>query len=359
MSQDNPFGDRKGLEVNVTIEPPSHLRATAAKVSVANVPFGDPMLSFRIDRQKRYIFFDIGAFSQVSARVAHQITDIFITHAHVDHLCGFPWLLGRRINSKEPCRMYGPPGLAQHVSAMMTAFIWDRVGDGAPRFDVAEIYGDHLRWTSFQVGHSEGTPGENTPIQNGILLKDPLFLVRTTTLDHGIPVQAYSFEESTRYSADPEKIKAHQLTPGAWISELQRRVLAEDWEHVLALPDGSEHDVRSLSEKVLASSPGQKIVYTTDFGDTPENRSKVVSFAQKADIFICETSYLDEDSDHAERTGHMTAKACGEMAQAAQVHSVLPFHFSNRYVEHPERLYQEVHSIFANTLLPPTLSLEK
>lgn len=356
MSKTNPLGDRKGLEVIYSVEAPAHVKAAAARLTMVNVPFGDPLAALRIDRQKRWIFFDIGSFSQVPARTAHQITDIFISHAHVDHVCGFPWLLGRRINAEgEVCRIYAPPGFANLFNNMLHSFVWDRVGDKGPRFDVAEYHGDHMKWWHFQIGESPQRK-EDTPVRCGILLQDPLFQVRATFLDHGIPVMAFSYEESPRYNIEKNKIEAAGLTPGSWIAELQRLVRAGQTEELIEVADGVEHTAQSLANQLMTSSPGQKIVYATDFADTQENRSILVPFAHRADIFVCETSYLLEDKDHAVRTGHMTAQGCAEIASAAQVHTVLPFHFSNRYVEHPERVYQEVMSTFSSVEVPHELA---
>ena len=355
MSTTNPLGERRGLEVVSSVDPPEHIRAANARLTMVNIPFGDPLAAIRIDRQKRWIFFDIGSFAKVPARTAHQITDIFISHAHVDHVCGFPWLLGRRTNiADEVCRIYAPPGFATHFDAMMRCFIWDRVGENGPRFDVAEYHGDHLKWWHFAIGE-ETQRKESTPVSDGLLLQDPLFSVRTITLDHGIPVMAFSLEESPRLSIQQEKVSARGLTPGAWIAELQKQAVAGQWNQLIQIPGDQEYTVRDLANQVLDAHPGQKIVYATDFGDTPENRAKLIPFAHRADIFVCETSYLQEDAVHATRTGHMTAQACAEIAQAAQVHSVLPFHFSNRYVAHPERVYQEVKAGFPNVEIPREL----
>lgn len=46
------------------------------------------------------------------------------------------------------------------------------------------------------------------------------------------------------------------------------------------------------------------------------------------------------------RTGHLTARACGEIAVAADVAALLPFHFSRRYQTEPERVYAEIRAVF-------------
>ncbi|TNE43229.1 MAG: MBL fold metallo-hydrolase [Deltaproteobacteria bacterium] len=355
MNQQNPLGERAGLETLYPVEPPEHVRAAAGRMVLTSVPFGDPMAAIRLDRQKRWLFFDVGSFAQVPARTAHQISDIFISHTHVDHVCGFPWLLGRRINCPEVCRVYGPPGLAGHFNAMTQAFVWDRLGDKGPEFSIAEVHSDRLDWFHFKVGQPGYEQGASTPIRDGILLQDPLFQVRATYLDHGIPVLAYAYEERNQYHFQQDRREALGIEPGAWIADLQKLANAGEWDALVTLPNGSTSTVRQLIASLMDIRQGYKIVYATDFGDTPANRSVLTQLAANADLLVCETSYLQEDEEHAIRTGHMTAKACAEIAQTAQVHSVLPFHFSNRYVDQPERLYAEVASTFPKVEIPHEL----
>jgi len=52
--------------------------------------------------------------------------------------------------------------------------------------------------------------------------------------------------------------------------------------------------------------------------------------------------FLDEDREHAERKAHLTARAAGEIARAAAVKSVVPFHFSPRYLGREDELRREL-----------------
>jgi hypothetical protein len=46
------------------------------------------------------------------------------------------------------------------------------------------------------------------------------------------------------------------------------------------------------------------------------------------------------------------ARACGEIANAADVQRLMPFHFSRRYEDTPQRAYAEVASVCWRTLVP-------
>lgn len=51
----------------------------------------------------------------------------------------------------------------------------------------------------------------------------------------------------------------------------------------------------------------------------------------------------------AVRTGHLTARACGEIATAAGVERLIPFHFSRRYESDP---YREVRAVCSRAVVP-------
>jgi hypothetical protein len=46
------------------------------------------------------------------------------------------------------------------------------------------------------------------------------------------------------------------------------------------------------------------------------------------------------------------ARACGEIANAADVQRLMPFHFSRRYEDTPQRVYAEEASVCSRTLVP-------
>jgi ribonuclease Z len=63
----------------------------------------------------------------MAAAIAHQVTDVFFSHTHADHVGGFLWFLRSRIGNLPPCRCYGPPGLSHQIAGMVNGILWDRV----------------------------------------------------------------------------------------------------------------------------------------------------------------------------------------------------------------------------------------
>ncbi|HDH01742.1 MAG TPA: ribonuclease Z, partial [Nitrospirae bacterium] len=58
-----------------------------------NGPFEDPVVYLRLLREKRALLFDAGDIGRLSAGEIHKITDVFVTHTHIDHFIGFDRLL--------------------------------------------------------------------------------------------------------------------------------------------------------------------------------------------------------------------------------------------------------------------------
>jgi len=101
-----------------------------------------------------------------------------------------------------------------------------------------------------------------------------------------------------------------------------------------------------LKEKVLRIVPGQKIAYVTDAGYTPENAAAIVDLVRGADTLFIETAFTHEEERRAAEKYHLTSRQAGELARAAQVRRLIPFHFSPKHAEEEERLVREVMEAF-------------
>jgi len=327
-------------------------RVGPATVTLLNGVFGDPLLHLRLRHERRSLLFDLGEAGRLAGRIAHQVSDVLISHAHVDHIGGFLWLLRSRIGELPVCRMFGPPGLAENILGLVRGILWDRIGDRGPRFEVAELHGHRLARFRIQAGRPEAEPlGEQT-VEDGVLLDEPAFRLRGVTLDHGTPVLAFAFEPARQLNVRKERLGAMGLPPGPWLGELKRRIFAEDLAAPIRLPDGRTEPAGALAGDLVIVTPGQKLVYATDLADTPENRGRLVALARGAHTFFCEAAFAAADSEQALHTQHLTARACGEIATAAGVERLVPFHFSRRYEEEPERVYDEVRGACSRAVLP-------
>lgn len=321
-------------------------------VVLVNGVFGDPLLYARLRHQRRTLLFDLGASVRLAARVAHQVSDVFVSHAHLDHIGGFFWLLRARIGLMEPCRLHGPPGLARHIEALIDGILWDRIEDRGPRFGICELHDDRLRRYAIQVGRGGLRFLGEEPVEDGLLLAEPGFRVRAVTLDHGTPVLAYAFEPARQINIRKDRLRARGWAPGPWLTQLKRCILADEYAATLDLPDGSRAAVRALADDLALIVPGRRLVYATDFADTPHNRARFVDFARGAHTLFCEASFLAADAERAARTGHLTTRACAELARDAGVTRLVPFHFSLRNSDRPEQVYDEIRAVCPQVVVP-------
>ncbi len=322
-------------------------------VALLNGVFGDPLLHVRFQHQQRGLLFDLGSGERLSARIAHQVSDVFISHAHLDHFSGFVSLMRSRIGDFPACRLYGPPGLAGHVAGFLQGALWDRVELKAPQFEVMEFDGELLR--RFQLRATQPRPqlAEERAVQDGVIREETGFRIRGVLLDHrGTPVLAYALEPDRQIQVRKDRLMALGLEPGPWLSELKQRVAGGDHAARIHLPDGSDASVESLAGELLLITPGKRLVYATDLADTADNRKRLIDLARHAHTFFCEAPFLEAEAEIALRNGHLTTRACAEIANAAGVARLVPFHFSRRYQTDPQQVYDELKEIFPRVVIP-------
>lgn len=328
------------------------VRFGTATAALINGVFGDPLLHLRLRHQRRSLLLDLGEGTRLPTRIAHQVTDVFVSHAHADHISGFLWLLRSRIGEQGLCRLFGPPGLARQLQGFLTAILWDRIGERGPRFEVAEVHDDRLHRSRLQGGRPGPTPLPEVPLADAVLLREAGFRVRFARLDHGTPVLAFAYEPSLQINVRKERLAARGLVPGPWLTGLKQHILKGDYDVELRLPDGRYRTVAALAAELTAVTPGEALVYATDFSDTPRNRERLIGLASGAHTLFCEASFLEADRAQAERTGHLTTRGCGEIARAAGVRHLIPFHFSRRYEAAPWRVYEEIAAVCPQTVVP-------
>jgi len=329
------------------------VRTGEATAALVNGVFGDPLLHLRFHLQKRSVLFDLGEGNRLPARLAHQVTDVFISHAHIDHISGFLWLMRSRIGDFPSCRLFGPPGLAEHIANLMSGIHWDRVGEGGPRFKIIELHNGCLLEYELQAGKAGPAQRDARLAPDGLLLDDPDFKVWAVSLDHGaIPVLAYRLEQAPKLNVRKERLQARNLAPGPWLGELKRRVATDDQQAAIRLPDNNTVSAGILAQDLLRITPPSTLVYATDCADSGTNREKLTKLAHGAHTFFCEAAFLAEDREYAEKSGHLTTHACGTIGQAAGVEQLVPFHFSRRYEKRLLQVFDEIRMYCPHIVLP-------
>ncbi|NJD30670.1 MAG: ribonuclease Z [Gammaproteobacteria bacterium] len=323
------------------------------QADLINGPFGDPGVIVDLKFARRALLFDLGDLATLPTRRMLRVTDVFVSHAHMDHFAGFDRLLRVCLGRDTGVRLYGPPGFIAQVEHKLSAYTWNLVDNYEAAFvvEVHELHPDEhverARFSSRLRFQREDEPGGAAP--GGLLLEDPVFRVRARFLDHGIPCLAFRFEEGVHINVWKSRLEELGLPTGPWLTELRARVRedAPDATPVVVRwrdRDGSRErtfTVGELRAHVLELVPGQTVCYVTDVAWTAANARSITEFASGADLLFIEAVFLQADEDHATRKMHLTARQAGDLARAAGVREAVPFHFSPRYLEREPELRDE------------------
>lgn len=314
------------------------------QAKLVNGVWGDPGACIDLKFQRRALLFDIGDVQALSTRVLLRVSDVFVSHTHMDHFAGFDHLLRVCLGRDTGVRLYGPAPFISKVEHKLAAYTWNLVQNYTVDFiiEAHELRPDgsvtRARFRSREQFRREPLP--DTVAHDGVLLEDEQFRVRTIRLvHHDITSLAFRFEEGTHINVWKNRLEERGLPTGPWLTELkkQARAGAPDDTPInirWRTRDGSREQAFSLGElkrDVLEFVPGQKVCYVTDVGWLPENRSRLIEFVAAADLLYIEAVFLEADEDLAARKSHLTTAQAGTIARSAAVKEAEPFHFSSRY----------------------------
>jgi ribonuclease Z len=242
-----------------------------------------------------------------------QITRIFITHLHGDHLFGLMGLLATcgMAGHAEHISLYGPPGLEDYVRENSS-----------------------LSETRFSY------PVETHTVKGGTIYEDDEFIVKCNALKHRVKTFGYRVEEKDRPGHfDVEQAAALGIPAGPIYGRLKRG-------EQVTLPDGRVVDGHTLCGP---TEKGRSVVYCTD----TIYCESAIELAKDADLLIHEATFAQADEGLARQSMHSTTEMAARVALAADTKLLIMTHFSPRYITgnpiEPDQLLSEARAIF-----PPT-----
>lgn len=323
-----------------------------------NHPLGDPGLYVELMFEKRAILFDLGELLNLSSRKLLRVTDVFVTHMHLDHFCGFDQLLRVLIGRDHKLRLFGPEGLVDAVSHKLAAYTWNLVDKYKTELTLAVtemVDSEQLRTVEFHsraAFRPQGERIENMPSDR--LHSERGFSVRTVTLDHQIPCLAFVLEERSHVNIWKNRIEALGLCVGPWLRDLKEAVLRDEPDNAIVRVEWKENDrivrdtlsLGELREQAVTVTPGVKIAYIVDAVGSPENIDKIVRLVENATTLYIEAAFLHEDETRARARHHLTAWQAGRIARAAGVQRLVTLHHSPRYQGRSEELTREAERAF-------------
>ncbi|MBS1111920.1 MAG: ribonuclease [Nitrospirae bacterium] len=309
-----------------------------------NSPFEDPVLYVRLLREGKALLFDSGFTAGLSSRDILKITDIFVSHAHIDHFIGFDSILRLHLRREGSLKLYGPEGFINCVKGKLSSYSWNLIGDYPLVIDAYEVNNDILRKTVFRAKNFFVPEDSGAVPFNGVLLESSFFRVKGAVFDHRIPCLAFSLDEDYHINIDKAKLKELNLPVGPWLGEFKRAIREKKTESVFII-EGKKWNYSDL-EEIVNITKGQKLSYIVDMLGSEENIENAVGLAKNSDILYIETYFLDKDKERAKERFHLTAKEAGKIAREAQVKRMEACHFSPKYMDNPDELIREAEEEF-------------
>lgn len=325
---------------------------------LVNDPFDDPGLYLDLVFERRALLFDLGDLGAVAPRKLSRISDVFVTHRHMDHFAGFDQLLRRLLGREKVLGLYGPTGLVAAVEHKLAAYSWNLVAgySGNLVLRVTDVDADGSLATAEFCGRERFARRDDArhDSRDGLVLREPGLAVRATTIDHGVPTLAFAVEERARVNIKRNAVEAAGLVVGPWLRRFKEalvRGMPEDTRIDVAWRDPESKQpawlpLGLLARNIMTLGAGRKISYVVDCAYTPANIDKIVRLAQGSDILFIEAMFFDVDRVHAAARRHLTAKQAGTLARLAGVERLVTLHYSPRYKGRGRDLAKEAFDAF-------------
>ena len=316
---------------------------------LVNGPFGDPAVFLGFLHERRALLFDLGEINALRPADVLKVTEIFVTHTHIDHFVGFDRLLRILLNRDKTVRLFGPEGLVANVAGKLAGYTWNLVEDYRLKIEVHEIGPRRVRRVTFSCRNRfRSRTRPHIRRFDGVVLDEEGFTVEARHLDHAVPCLGFALQEKVHLNVNGDRLRKLGWEAGPWLSRVKSAIRAgKPGATPVRVPVCAGGRVRlrtfplaEIAAAAVMETPGQRLAYVTDIRRTPENERGVLELARGADHLFCEAAFLERDADHAERKHHLTARQAGELARLAGARRLTIFHFSPKY-EGEEALLRE------------------
>lgn len=297
---------------------------------LVNSAFEDPCLFVRMLREKRAFLFDIGRIDDLKPADLMKITDVFVTHMHIDHFIGFDTLLRTFLRRDIPLRVYGPENIIECIEGKLRGYSWNLIEEYPIKIEVFSVSRTEIRHSSFYAENSFKRVDRDWLTFDGIALIEPPFTVRAEIFSHEIPCLGFSLQEDFHINIDKEALSKMDLPVGQWLSVL-KKMIREKADPNAKLTVGNREFAFSELSPIAHITSGQKVSYLTDISPEEDNIRRAIDLVRDSDSLYCEAYFLHEDIQRAVERHHLTAKIAGEIARKANVKNLVLMHFSPKY----------------------------
>ncbi len=328
-----------------------------------NSPFEDPGLFIPFLYEKRAILFDLGDIYSLSSKDILKISNVFVSHTHMDHFVGFDRLLRLLLGRDKNLYLYGPEGFLKNVEGKLAGYSWNLVQNYTNRFKliVSEVHPDSVLTRQYPCRTQFQQEGQTvvTPFE-GKLLEEPSLSVSSIILDHKIPCLGFSIQEPFHININKNRAESMDIPMGPWLNEFKQAIYQKKSpDFIFQLPITQEGEkirtfrLEDLANEIAMISPGQKVTYITDVVFSEKNLEAIIGFAKDSDHLFIEASFLDKHREIAQKKYHLTARQAGMIAKKAGAKALTVFHFSPRYAGKARSLEKEAFEAFHGNAKDP------
>ncbi|MDH3649542.1 MAG: ribonuclease Z [Saprospiraceae bacterium] len=241
-----------------------------------------------------------------------RIDHIFISHLHGDHIFGLPGLLTsyNLFGRTNKLHLHGPRGLRDYVNHNL------KTTDARLAYDLEVL--------------------EHTHQDPKVIWRDAGITIETIPLVHRVPTTGYLFkEEVATRKINTAAVSKYQV-PFDVMKSLQE---GNDW----ITSDGEVIANELLTE---TNRVGKSFAYCSDTA----YHEPIIHQIKSVDLLYHEATFLQELVGEAAKRKHSTAQEAALIAKKADVGKLMIGHFSSRYKD-PQQLLYEAQQVFKSTIL--------
>jgi ribonuclease Z len=304
------------------------------KVVQVNSPFEDTAFFVRNVYKKNAFLLDCGRLGGLTNQEILSVTDIFISHTHIDHFYGFDRIIRGSLIADKTVRVFGPQGIIKNVQGKLDSYTWNLIKSYSINYEVVEL-SESMTHKRVLFRAEKGFEPEVSEVRHEDIDLGEGFTFDFAFFEHRVTSVGYRIKEKPLYAADGELVKEKGFKTGKWIGTLKKLVeCGYESSQVLVVEtiDGEkEMKVSELAEMFITAVPPQDICFITDIGPTYDNYLKAVDFAKDAKILLIEGVFLKEDVLHAIEKKHLTLDLAKTIYKRSGASQVRFFHFAPRY----------------------------
>ncbi|MDP4176129.1 MAG: MBL fold metallo-hydrolase [Bacteroidota bacterium] len=301
------------------------------------------------------LLFDCGEnlLHEVRQADVKSIDYLFFSHLHIDHVAGFDYFFRRNYDREtKPIKVWGPMDTSAIIHHKLQGFKWNLASGQPGIWDITDITDGKLIKTTYKT--SDGFSkrhDESKEDFDGTILETKDFIVKVKILNHIIPTIGYRITEKNSLNIDKQSLLETGLPAGPWIEKLKD--LSISGKESIEIED-KIYNIDKLRDTLLVETPGESIAYLTDFIYDKASNKGAIELENESETVVCESQYLSDDKDLAEKNYHLTAHQAAEIAKKAKAKKLILFHISERYAPDKDygRILSEARSIFAETYFP-------